>query len=460
VTMKDFLIAFIFAIICAPAAEPIVAFLKDKFNSTHRATTYSDVPDVFLRCAPRDFFVIALFGVLLNLVGAVVLRGSQGIVFLDTIGTALASFTLGPWWGASVGLATNAIGALPLDIITDPHEHNVYHLFAPVNCLTAVAWGTYGLARRHDIMITNIEDSSSWPIIRSILKAGFVGVLTSSLCACYILYFVLHITAPATDLAGLNQFHVAMYQFIATKFPANIPAAEFVRFVLCELFFNIPDKLLSVAFALTLMHVILPVAGAGSDFFTPVRGFVKASSSSHVAFFVGYIIYVIVLLCISSPMASDWLCYLPFGALLLSYLVLRPRFASATPFQGLIEHLEKNPRPSRVLARFLRVAAFGVAAVMVYLSALIALGIWGDVFGAGKRLDNVAEAVRAVFSLGLVLALFVIATPMLVDVAWRWRHYQGTVAGPISATHATMARPTGTDPAATLFDGRPGSNES
>jgi energy-coupling factor transport system substrate-specific component len=56
-------------------------------------------------------------------------------VYLDMVGTALAAVLLGPWWGAGVGLATNAAGVVPsgLDSL----------LFAPVNVVGALVWG-YG----------------------------------------------------------------------------------------------------------------------------------------------------------------------------------------------------------------------------------------------------------------------------------------------------------------------------
>ena len=59
-------------------------------------------------------------------------------IYLDTIGTFLASALLGPWWGALAGVMTNVVGVLPNG------ASNL--LFAPVNVAAALVWG-YGIRR-------------------------------------------------------------------------------------------------------------------------------------------------------------------------------------------------------------------------------------------------------------------------------------------------------------------------
>ena len=59
-------------------------------------------------------------------------------VHLDMTGTACAAVVLGPWWGALVGLATNAAGMA----VSGPASL----LFAPVNIAGALIWG-YGVRR-------------------------------------------------------------------------------------------------------------------------------------------------------------------------------------------------------------------------------------------------------------------------------------------------------------------------
>lgn len=59
-------------------------------------------------------------------------------IYLDMVGTAIAAIALGPWRGASVGLATNLVGALGSGWISLP--------FAAVNVVGALVWG-YGVRR-------------------------------------------------------------------------------------------------------------------------------------------------------------------------------------------------------------------------------------------------------------------------------------------------------------------------
>lgn len=57
-------------------------------------------------------------------------------IYLDMAGTAVAAIALGPWRGASVGLATNLIGAIGSGWVSIP--------FALVNITGALVWG-YGV---------------------------------------------------------------------------------------------------------------------------------------------------------------------------------------------------------------------------------------------------------------------------------------------------------------------------
>lgn len=75
--------------------------------------------------------VAASIGV--NFVGGAVAAKFQLPLYLDMIGTAATAIALGPWWGAFVGAASNAVLAIG--------SHPVSLVFAVVNIAGGLLWG-------------------------------------------------------------------------------------------------------------------------------------------------------------------------------------------------------------------------------------------------------------------------------------------------------------------------------
>ena len=82
-------------------------------------------------------YVIALVPVasVLNVIGGTVAGALKLPIFLDMIGTAVVAMTIGPWWGALVGVITNVTSGF----ITGPESIP----FAACNVVGALIWG-YG----------------------------------------------------------------------------------------------------------------------------------------------------------------------------------------------------------------------------------------------------------------------------------------------------------------------------
>ena len=80
-------------------------------------------------------YVIALVPVasVLNVIGGTVAGALKLPIFLDMIGTAVVAMTIGPWWGALVGVITN----LTMGFLTGP----VSIPFAACNVVGALVWG-------------------------------------------------------------------------------------------------------------------------------------------------------------------------------------------------------------------------------------------------------------------------------------------------------------------------------
>lgn len=76
--------------------------------------------------------------VALNLLGLWITGVFKLSVYLDMVGTAVASIVLGPWHGVAVGIASSNLGFLTGDPATNP--------FTAVNVAGALVWG-YGVRR-------------------------------------------------------------------------------------------------------------------------------------------------------------------------------------------------------------------------------------------------------------------------------------------------------------------------
>lgn len=83
-------------------------------------------------------YVVAMVPVAaaLNIIGGAINSALHLPTFLDMIGTAVVSMTLGPWWGALVGVITNVGSAIIRNPVSLP--------FAICNIVGALIWG-YGI---------------------------------------------------------------------------------------------------------------------------------------------------------------------------------------------------------------------------------------------------------------------------------------------------------------------------
>src|SRR5713226_6555223 len=83
--------------------------------------------------------VIVPAGILLNYLGLVLSLRLQSILYLDMIGTALAAFLLGPWWGAIVALLSNSL--VNWLLYPDPGADLMIFPWSLVNMTGGLFWG-------------------------------------------------------------------------------------------------------------------------------------------------------------------------------------------------------------------------------------------------------------------------------------------------------------------------------
>lgn len=123
--------------------------------------------------------VLLLMGacLLLNLVGRFVVDSLSLTIYLDMMGTAVASIALGPWRGAAVGIATNLVGIAISGMDSLP--------FTLVNVAGAVTWGC-GVRR--------------WGWGRSLPRFFLLNVLTAWLCSAVSVPILLLMFGDSTPL--------------------------------------------------------------------------------------------------------------------------------------------------------------------------------------------------------------------------------------------------------------------
>lgn len=86
-----------------------------------------------------EIMVIVPAGILLNYLGLVLSLRLESILYLDMIGTALAAFLLGPWWGAIVGLMSNSL--VSWLVYPDPGADVMIFPWSLVDMTGGLFWG-------------------------------------------------------------------------------------------------------------------------------------------------------------------------------------------------------------------------------------------------------------------------------------------------------------------------------
>ena len=100
------------------------------------ALAVTGAPRGGMTLSPTFVLAFVALAAALNLVGGYLAGLFRLPIFLDSIGTAIAAFVLGPWWGALAGVLANGAGS----IWYGPTNA----LFAPVSIAAALVWG-YGV---------------------------------------------------------------------------------------------------------------------------------------------------------------------------------------------------------------------------------------------------------------------------------------------------------------------------
>ncbi len=372
--------------------------------------------DFYLGHARPFFFSNIAFVLLLNLLGTVFIRHTQGILFLDTAGTALAAFALGPWWAAIVGILTNSLGAL----LSGAH----YHQFGIVNALLGIAWGYYAIWRRKNG--GRLGDYSARQLIKTVLIVGLIGVVVSTPLSTYLLSKDHAPDGTVVNVNATDNFHLQLYEVVSGHSDVSTAADQAV-FMACQIPFNAADKILSAIIAIALLQFLFPMVRI-FETLKPTINFINSSAGSHVAFIA---IYAVVFMFFDFRVPL-WLTLVPIACCMASYCTMALYVpARLKPYYILAEYFSDFRLPdgdALIRRRFLRTTGVAVIAIAGYLVVLLlALGWF-------VTKDDVYEVLRSVLTAVTVLLLFLFAAANMFFLAWDLHSNEGDLAARINAT--------------------------
>ncbi|MCR2824955.1 helix-turn-helix domain-containing protein [Microbacterium sp. zg.Y909] len=188
------------------------------------------IPPVASRPVVRSFLLastlIVALGVAANMAGSIFVRALGLPLYLDMVGTAIASVTLGPWYGVAVAILTHGLFALfEWTLVGIP--------FTVVNIAGALVWG-YGVRQ------WRMGRSPSRVLVLSLL-VGVCCTLVATLLIMFV-YGGFSINAGAHTLSG-NLVAIG-HQIWSAVFSSNIIT-------------SLMDKLISGFIALALLPLLV-----------------------------------------------------------------------------------------------------------------------------------------------------------------------------------------------------------
>ena len=114
-------------------------------------------------------------GIALNIVGAFIALGLRLPIYLDSLGTTMVSFMLGPLWGIVTGIAGSIISGFTFDI------YSLY--FMPVQIFTGLFAGVFfarGFMKGKKIILATFITAIVISTVGAIITVVVFGGITSS----------------------------------------------------------------------------------------------------------------------------------------------------------------------------------------------------------------------------------------------------------------------------------------
>lgn len=193
-------------------------------------------------------FSVVVGGIVINGLLGVVGNKLNGLLFLDTIGTALAAVALGPWWGAFVGAATNLlIGEVPCK--------QQYFNYLIVNVFCGLAWGY--LARSWPKLLSS-DGSYTRLFFILIFFGASVGLISSVLSLFTTFNFVWHLSSIDPDT--FRRWHLTdeYYRWLLKSSQVDLQRGTLLSVVYRDIIAILPDKIVSICIATFILYYAVP----------------------------------------------------------------------------------------------------------------------------------------------------------------------------------------------------------
>lgn len=193
-----------------------------------------------------SFLIICI---LLNVAGHSVVYVHERMIFIDTIGTALAAIAYGPVHGAFVGILSNNISFLIFE------NNNTYLLYSIVHLALAVAWGLIPRVVRLHMFDFFSEKSSYKDLFTGITTMSLAGAVAAAIAASIIKEGIPYQTKCALKTLPSHYFELeCIYRAYIQGFIGDTVITTFI----ISLLINMPDKLVSFAAAVFIITNTMP----------------------------------------------------------------------------------------------------------------------------------------------------------------------------------------------------------
>jgi hypothetical protein len=213
-----------------------------------------------------------------NIAFAQLAASLNGLLFLDTVGTAVAALRLGPWWGMLVGISTNALLSFA------PCKQQFFN-YLIVNAVCGLVWGVLGRS-----VVRFFKNNIGYgELILKIVVIGAVSGFVASMIALFTTFnFVWRL--EDIDPTTFREWHMTdrYYRWLLTSGILN-QDGTLLEVLRRDVIAILPDKIVSVAIGVLVIYYAFPQTEARLrsieplDFLRDKTGALVAASALCVA---------------------------------------------------------------------------------------------------------------------------------------------------------------------------------
>jgi hypothetical protein len=186
--------------------------------------------------------------IILNVVGSSFASFLNGLLFLDTIGTAAGALALGPWWGAIIGGVSGWLIAL------EPCKQQ-FHNYTIVNVICGLFWGVVG----RTVLNLFAATDNYRKLFVNIIIVGAAGGLVASTISLFITFKFAWRIADVDPETFRFQWHLTVeyYRWLLESGILD-RAGSLLQILGRDIIGILPDKITSIALAVYIIYYAAP----------------------------------------------------------------------------------------------------------------------------------------------------------------------------------------------------------